>query len=246
VEPDTGDRSLVLFVCAANVCRSPFAEFTTWLRFHEHGVRQPWTLISAGTKAQAGQRMCADVAAAAETLPGGADFARSHRSRLLDAELVENAGLILVSSQKERSAVARISPSARARTFTMIETALLAESAVARGMTLPEGTALSEVSGTLHLNRGAIANEARPTLGRRLGRRLTERPTGLDVHDVHLGEIKTHGPVVADLQWTAEHLAQAMSSLINPSPHALAAHSARTPPGFLPAQEPALARRRPR
>jgi protein-tyrosine phosphatase len=236
----------VLFVCAANVCRSPFAEFTTWLRFHEHGVRQPWTLLSAGTKARQGMRMCADVAAAAANLPGGPEFAQSHRSRPLDAELVDHAGLILVSSQQERSGVARISPSARARTFTMVEAALLAESAVARGMTLPEGTGLSEVSGTLHRNRGAIVNQARPTLGRLLGRRVVDRPTGLDIPDVHTGEIKTHAPVVADLQWTAEHLARAMARLLEPSPHLPATHSARMPPGFLDDQEPDLVRRRPR
>ena len=96
IRPETGGPTTfnLLFVCTGNTCRSPLAEAIA----RRELVRRGWTHVavaSAGTGAGVGQaaadHACA-VAAEHELDLGG------HRSRPVDAELVDWADLVFVMS----------------------------------------------------------------------------------------------------------------------------------------------------
>lgn len=208
------DLDLLLFVCAANVCRSPAMQFLTAKALQSAGLTTSWEFASAGTAAADDERMCRVAATAVEEHPGGPGFARRHRSRSITPTLVERAGLILVASHRERAAVARLSPSARQRTFTMVEAALLAESASRETSGWP-GTgplSLSSLAGVMHDHRGtAVHGGADRIVGRLLPR--SRRATSLDLQDVHAGEAKSHKPVLEGVRWASTHLAGSLARL---------------------------------
>src|SRR3954462_8077998 len=119
---DVAGRTVrLLFVCIANVCRSPTMQFMTAHHLATHGVGESWSITSAGTDAVEGDRMCGTAARSLRSTRGGAQFASEHRARPLDHGLVESADLILVATHLERPSVTRLSADARARTFTMVE-----------------------------------------------------------------------------------------------------------------------------
>jgi len=81
----------VLFVCTANICRSPVAEGLLRHMFAERGMTA-WTTSSAGTWAEDGYSAARNsMAVAAER---GVDLAR-HRSRIVTAELMSQSDLVL-------------------------------------------------------------------------------------------------------------------------------------------------------
>ncbi len=60
---DHGDRvpgapPTLLFVCVANVCRSPTMQFLTAHHLDRVGIGESWNLSSAGTAAHEGSTMC--------------------------------------------------------------------------------------------------------------------------------------------------------------------------------------------
>ncbi|GAA3533868.1 protein-tyrosine-phosphatase [Aeromicrobium flavum] len=107
----------MLFVCRANVCRSAVAEFVASERSSESGLH----IASAGTDAVPGQEICPQAEALVAEQPKGRDFARAHRSTRLTPTLTSGSALIVTATPRERSAVARMDPAARPRTFTMVE-----------------------------------------------------------------------------------------------------------------------------
>lgn len=114
----TGDRFTVLFVCHANLCRSPMAERLARKSlvdaFSEAGTEV--TVVSAGTHARAGMAMHpGTVRVLAER---GADVA-GFGSQRLTAESVAGADLILTATRAQRAACARLAPAAVSRAFTI-------------------------------------------------------------------------------------------------------------------------------
>jgi protein-tyrosine phosphatase len=205
----------VLFVCAANICRSPFMEFLTATALRSSDVGREWRFVSAGTTARDGSEICTRGAAALRRTPGGPDFAETHRSRALTPEIVEEAALILVASAQERSAVARISLDARARTFTFVEAALLAQHAAERvgapatAATHAASLSVPSLAEDLHRSRGTALGDSRPHRGW-FGRGKPSRATAMDVGDAHMGEGSRHSAVFADLRWASEQLSKAV------------------------------------
>ncbi len=111
--------------------------------------------------------------------------------------------------------VARLSPAARSRTFTMIEATLLAEKAVERGAS-PLGKAssrdagqpmLTELAELMHQHRGMLEVAQGGWWGRR------RQPRRLEIADVHAGLVKHHDTVLQDLHWAGEHLSAALAQL---------------------------------
>jgi protein-tyrosine-phosphatase len=82
----------VLFVCTANICRSPVAEalFVRWLR--EHGQVEGWRVGSAGTWAVPGSPASAYSQQAAAGI--GLSLA-GHRARPIDEDLMASADLVV-------------------------------------------------------------------------------------------------------------------------------------------------------
>lgn len=103
-EPAAAEAFRVLFVCTGNTCRSPMAEVIARRAIDERGWRHV-EVGSAGMSAMSGvpASMEAVVVAGEE----GLDLA-AHRSRLLTAELVEEADLILAMAAHHLETVRRL------------------------------------------------------------------------------------------------------------------------------------------
>jgi protein-tyrosine phosphatase len=103
----------ILFVCHANICRSPMAERLARLALAEViGLRAD----SAGTHARCGDPMHPRAAQVLRDL--GAD-ATGFASRPLDPQLLAGAGLVLAATREQRAACVRLVPAVIGRTFTI-------------------------------------------------------------------------------------------------------------------------------
>jgi protein-tyrosine phosphatase len=92
----------IVFVCTANICRSPVAEalFADWLR--KEAIAGEWRVESAGTWAEAGAPAASY---SREVLqPLGLDLA-AHRARRVDRQLVESADLMLCMTRSHCEAL---------------------------------------------------------------------------------------------------------------------------------------------
>lgn len=114
--------SLILIVCTANVCRSPYAEALLTDHAARTG-RSGLMITSAGTNAANGQSLCPRAAVLLRKAGVRSDAGTDHRSKELDIDLVRSAELILVASLAHRSEIAYADAAARRRTFTLKEAA---------------------------------------------------------------------------------------------------------------------------
>lgn len=113
----------VVFVCTANVCRSPVAE----LLFLHRAVSAGWpslSISSAGVRGLAGQAL--DIQMATRLRRDGV-ASENFKARHLMPDQVESAKLILTAEVEHRSAVVQLAPRALTRTFTMLEFVRLVE-----------------------------------------------------------------------------------------------------------------------
>ncbi|MEO6205353.1 MAG: hypothetical protein ABIO67_08230 [Mycobacteriales bacterium] len=114
----------VLHVCTGNICRSPMAEIVmrAGLTRSLSAEGSPFVVESAGTWGRAGTPMepYGLTTLASLGLDGSA-----HGARLLLAEQVAQADLILGATREHRAAAVVLQPRASARTFTLREFARL-------------------------------------------------------------------------------------------------------------------------
>lgn len=175
----------MLIVCAANVCRSPYAAFALKRDLPHASVR------SAGVTARIGDEICRFTRERIDQHPSGSDFIASHAATRLDRALIDQADLILTASEAERSAVAVIDPKARTRTFTLVEAAygvqFLAGSARLRS--------LADVADALNAQRGRV-----PLPKRRPRRWLREAAYGIAIPDAHIGDTQNHEVVYRSIE----------------------------------------------
>jgi protein-tyrosine phosphatase len=118
----------ILFVCYANLCRSPMAERIGGdLLARGLGVaREHVPVSSAGTNAIPGYQMvphAATVTAERGADPGG------FSSRRVTADLVTGADLVLVATRRERAVCVGLAPAATRRIFTLRQFSRLAAAA---------------------------------------------------------------------------------------------------------------------
>jgi protein-tyrosine-phosphatase len=92
----------VVFVCTANICRSPVAEalFRDWLS--QRTDAGEWRVSSAGTWANEGDPASVD---ACEVLAEAGLDLKSHRSQRVERELIETADLLLCMTRSQREAL---------------------------------------------------------------------------------------------------------------------------------------------
>ncbi|MFK0402230.1 hypothetical protein ACIQTT_07880 [Microbacterium sp. NPDC090225] len=184
----------LIFVCEANICRSPLME----LVLRAQGDAAGWQISSAGTRVgTAGNRMCVTSAEIAEAA-GDAEtpiLAAGHRSEAIDAAELRAADLILTASRAERSAVAAAAPEARSRAFTLREAIHLgAEPVDAREFEIiaefdadaASTTGLARYAEALHARRGFTAppKTSRTLFGR--------RRNPFDIADAHHDSTREH------------------------------------------------------
>ena len=105
----------VLFVCTANVCRSPMAEALWRSRLAEEAG---WRVESAGTWALDGQLAARY---AQQVLKGRGSDLSQHRSRVVDKELLESFNLILVMEQGHKEALRFEFPGVASRVYLLSE-----------------------------------------------------------------------------------------------------------------------------
>lgn len=103
----------VLFVCHANLCRSPMAE-----RLLRHALGDPRSIgiHSAGTHARPGLPMHTK---ALLTLSEAGVHGDGFMSRPLESRLIRSATLILTADRVQRAACATLDPSALRKSFTI-------------------------------------------------------------------------------------------------------------------------------
>jgi protein-tyrosine phosphatase len=124
----------VLMVCTANICRSPAAATLLGLRLGVESAGTPVEIRSVGTQALAGRPACGSASELVSqhahrfypNLVGDPDPQSEHRSRLLLAEHLRAADLVLGLDREHRSHLAAASPADRPKTFTLRQAAELA------------------------------------------------------------------------------------------------------------------------
>lgn len=194
-------------VCAANVCRSPLAEYLLGSGMESLPEFEGHSVSSAGVGASPGADICERVGI--RIGDAGAPFAETHRSRRLSSELVEGTALILTASRAERSAVASLAPGARSRTFTLREAADLVEGVdhtVAPADLLPFEAFAAVANGRRGLV-GPAARTAPPRAGL-FGRRSATDP--LDVVDGHSLGGRRHEATLTEVSATVDRLLEAL------------------------------------
>jgi protein-tyrosine phosphatase len=151
-----GDRFEILFVCHANLCRSPIAErlapraFAAAFDTAAAGV----VVSSAGTHAYPGSAM--HPGSAAVLSEWGID-ARDFSSRTVSPSMLLAADLILTAGRQQRAACVTLAPATVRRTFTLRQFSRLAAAAPASGgrisASAPErlGVLVGQVNASRHL-----------------------------------------------------------------------------------------------
>jgi protein-tyrosine-phosphatase/molybdopterin converting factor small subunit len=133
-EPPALSEMSVLFVCTANICRSAFAELLARHQLEGREVRRRVSVASAGVRGWVDHPM--DEVMAAELRERGVgplDF----RSRPIDAQLVQEADLILTAEAGHRRYILQEWPGALRRTYSLGQFARGVES-LDEGLELPD------------------------------------------------------------------------------------------------------------
>lgn len=105
----------VLFVCTANVCRSPMAEVIFTALAEDEGL--PYYARSAGVAALVGKTIAPKARAALEEIGLDAD---GHRARQVDGAMVEGADLVLAMTPKHAATLRRLSGPSSQKVATLL------------------------------------------------------------------------------------------------------------------------------
>lgn len=138
------ERFHLLFVCTANVCRSPMAAELTRLKVKAAACPEADGLIvdSAGTRGHDGAGMDPGAAAVLHSRGGyTADF----RARTVTAPLIAEADLVLTADRRQRAESLALHPRSHAKVFTILEFARLVRH-VDPGRLADDGVASSAAS----------------------------------------------------------------------------------------------------
>ncbi len=108
----------ILFVCTGNTCRSSMAAALARRLLEERGGRRDVEVFSAGVAAFPGDRATPE---AVEVLAGMGIDLREHRARLLTADDVTRADLILAMTGDHLKVIKNLFPGASGKVFTLAE-----------------------------------------------------------------------------------------------------------------------------
>lgn len=106
-------KKLIVFVCTGNICRSPMAEYI--VRGHLTS-RPDWSVCSAGVMTGYGTAASRYAIKAVKEL--GIDM-REHRSQPVNAEMVDEAAMLVVMTQTHRDILCERYPSAESKTVLL-------------------------------------------------------------------------------------------------------------------------------
>jgi protein-tyrosine-phosphatase len=212
----------VLVLCRANMCRSPAAQAVLAREASTLGL--DWQVDSMGVRAHVGERQCPVSRRVAPAAAEQEDFG----ARQLSRDAVDHHDLVLCASSAERADVARLSPAADPRTFTLLEAVGLAEALAAhlnhgpevRAHTVLPRPQTQDVAAQcrwlvaeMHAARGLIAM---PTgfAGARPWRR--KWAYGIDLPDTHGSGHGEHRNVLRTTRTASERLTNAFARCLEP------------------------------
>ena len=127
---------LVLFVCEANVCRSPLAMRLFTHALTRAGLESDVRVASGGTQARPDLNPCSWALANSGDDP---EEVEPQTPRQVTVRHLEEAALCLAADRQVMSNLIRLLPSARSHTFTMKQAAALAAMVVDDVPTVPTG-----------------------------------------------------------------------------------------------------------
>ena len=110
----------ILFVCTANICRSPMAAGIMRRRIAELGLADQVQVLSAGVWAQEGQGASRY---AVKVLGQRNCDLSGHRSRQVTPELLDQADIVLVMEEAHRRSLFYLSPQHLGKIFLLAEMA---------------------------------------------------------------------------------------------------------------------------
>ncbi|MGF6833466.1 protein-tyrosine phosphatase [Paenarthrobacter sp. TE4293] len=138
--------SSILTVCTGNICRSPLAEQLIRHELDAVGLSR-FQVLSAGLHAAAGAPMEPLPAALSKEYGGNPD---GSFGKQISAEVVEQAGLVLTMTRKQRDELVKKYPGAAQRAFTMAEFARAAANVPAgEGKAAPAAASWASVTGAV-------------------------------------------------------------------------------------------------
>ncbi|GAA2075751.1 protein tyrosine phosphatase [Actinomadura alba] len=180
------DGFRIVFVCTANICRSPMAEAMTRMSMSSYGTA--FVVTSAGVHGHEGSPIAPGSGSALDAL--GVVHA-GHRGRMLTREIVDGSDLILTMEAAHRDVIAAHQPEAAGRTFTLREFARLVDGEPAPGgrHTPTPGGGHTPAPGGRHtpaLDGGHLTDRARALVAA-AHRRRGQRPGIDDVSDPYGG-----------------------------------------------------------
>jgi protein-tyrosine phosphatase len=110
----------ILFVCTANICRSPMAAAIMRQRLADLGLDQEVEVLSAGVYAEAGLPASG---LAVTTLAGHAIPLEEHRSQPLVPALLQQADVVLVMEEAHRRSIFYLTPQHLGKVYLLSELA---------------------------------------------------------------------------------------------------------------------------
>jgi len=135
----------ILFVCTANICRSPSAQAIALDRLRADGLTGRITVVSAGTRAAEGRGWCPEARKHVSTDPETRATMDAHEAHQLTRSGVAKATMVVTADRQTSAEVVRLDPSVRGRLFTMREAGALAHMVVEAGL-VPAGRPVSDVA----------------------------------------------------------------------------------------------------
>lgn len=147
----------ILFVCKANLCRSPLAAAFFLRRLEEEGQDGEWIVQSAGTWAAAGQPVPQNVLKLARIM--GVSL-RSHRTQPVDDDLLSEQDLVVVMEQGQREALRIEFPAHQRKVYLLSELADYRDYDIADPAQRGAGVSIHETA--LALSR--LVDRAYPTI----------------------------------------------------------------------------------
>lgn len=108
----------ILFVCTANICRSPMAAALMRQRIASLGLSDQVQVLSAGVWATDG-RPASELAIA--TLAGRGIALEDHRSQPISIPLLEQADIVLVMEEAHRQSLFHLAPQYLSKVFLLSE-----------------------------------------------------------------------------------------------------------------------------
>jgi protein-tyrosine phosphatase len=211
-----------MFVCTANVCRSPLMAFTFADAVRSASNDDEWAVRSGGVAVKRPSAMCSVAAgllwkdSSLWKDAAGHDFVLSHVATAIRADDLDVNQLILTASREERGAIARLRPDLRRRTFTLNEAVALGRNPLAFGEVrgiearVGERSALAVYAEVLNGRRGGLSVPAPSKL------RLpwTTVPHVLDIPDVHHDGSRRHANTLKELQVSVHALHQQIDAFL--------------------------------